>query len=151
MDGTKKPDVGSGGHARGVDRLHPAMRGRMWKPGQSGNPTGHCGEYGTAMKLARLAAPYAVHRLIQLMDSQDERVAAVACNSILDRAFGKPKVTEEKDDLVERIAAMTREERLARAEELIASGKRFLPLLERVEAELAAAHDDEQVEVEADD
>jgi predicted unusual protein kinase regulating ubiquinone biosynthesis (AarF/ABC1/UbiB family) len=97
------------------------------------------------MKLARLAAPYAIHRLIQLMDSEDERVAAVACNSILDRAFGKPKIAEEKDDLAARVAAMTPEERLARAEELIASGKRFLPLLERVEAELDAAHDDEQV------
>jgi hypothetical protein len=48
---------------------------------------------------------------------------------------------------VERIAAMTREERLARAEELIASGKRYLPVLERVEAELDAAHDGEASEV----
>jgi hypothetical protein len=64
------------------------MRGRMWKPGQrGGTPTGHCGEYGTAMKLAREAAPDAVRRLIELMNSEDERVAVVACNSILDRAF----------------------------------------------------------------
>ena len=76
-----------------------------------------------------------------------QRVAAVACNSILDRAFGKPKVIEEKGDLVERIAAMTREERLARAEELIASGKRYLPVLERVEADADAAHDGEASEV----
>jgi len=53
--------------------------------------------------------PYAVQRLIALMDSDDERVAAVACNSILHRAFGKPGlVTGEKDSLEARIAAMTR-------------------------------------------
>ena len=52
------------------------------------------------MRLARQAAPYAGHRLIALMDSEDERVAAVACNAILDRAFGKPgPAKEEKDDM----------------------------------------------------
>jgi hypothetical protein len=29
--------------------------------------------------------------LIELMESSDERVATVACQAILDRAFGKPK------------------------------------------------------------
>jgi hypothetical protein len=61
-------------------------------------------------------------------------------------ATADTKIAEERDDLAERIAAMTREERLARAEELIASGKRYLPVLEWVEAELDAAHDDEQVQ-----
>jgi hypothetical protein len=65
------------------------LAANRWKPGQSGNPSGHSGEYGHAVRLARQAAPYAVHRLIALMDSDDERVAAVACNSILDRAFGR--------------------------------------------------------------
>jgi hypothetical protein len=61
-----KSRLGSGAPARGVERLHPSHA-----------------------DLARQAAPYAVHRLIELMDSEDERVAAVACNSILDRAFGR--------------------------------------------------------------
>src|SRR5271169_2953354 len=101
------------------------MRGRMWKPGQSGNPTGHCGEYGTAMKLAREAAPDAVRRLIELMDSEDERVAVVACNSVLDRAFGKPKpAVEEKDDTDARIASMSSEERLAEMTKLLADLER---------------------------
>jgi hypothetical protein len=47
------------------------------------------------------------------------RVAAVACNSILDRAFGKPKPAGEKDDFVARIQAMTTEERLALADQII--------------------------------
>ena len=123
--------MGSGGNARGIDRLHPAMRGRMWKPGQSGNPTGHSGEYGTAIKLAQRAAPQAIRRLIKLMDSEDERVAAVACNSILDRAFGKPKVAEEeKDDLVARVQAMTPEERVRRAQELLERAERYVPAFE---------------------
>ena len=43
------------------------------------------------------------------MDSEDERVAVVDCNSILDRAFGKPGFVkeEEKDSLEARIANMT--------------------------------------------
>jgi hypothetical protein len=72
------------------------------------------------MRLARQAAPYAVHRLIALMDSADERVAAVACNAILDRAFGRPgPVQEEKDDFKARLANMTREERLAEMQRLL--------------------------------
>jgi hypothetical protein len=55
--------------------LPSALVANRWKRGQSGNPSGHSGEYGQAMRLARQAAPYAVHRLIALMDSEDERVA----------------------------------------------------------------------------
>ena len=84
MKGARKR-MGSGGTARGIDRLYPAMRTRMWQPGQSGNPSGNSGEYGVAIKLAQRAAPKAMRRLIELMDSEDERVAPVACNSILDR------------------------------------------------------------------
>jgi len=71
--------------------LPPALAANRWQPGRSGNPSGHSGEYGDAMRLARQAAPDAVRRLIELMLSEDERVAAAACNAILDRAFGKPK------------------------------------------------------------
>ena len=61
-----------------------------------------------------------MRRLIELMDSEDERVAAVACNAILDRAFGKPNVAETpKDDVVARIAAMSHEERVEQARQLL--------------------------------
>ena len=54
------------------------------------------------------------------MDSEDERVAAVAANSILDRAFGKPKAMEEgNSDMETRLANMTREQRLAYLQELL--------------------------------
>lgn len=44
------------------------------------------------------------------MESDDERVATVACNSILDRGIGKPAVQGEQslDDMA---AAMTPQER----------------------------------------
>jgi hypothetical protein len=106
--------------------LPPALAANRWKRGQSGNPSGQSGEYGQAVRLARQAAPYAVHRLIALMDSEDERVAIVACNSILDRAFGKPgPVKEEKDDLETRLANMTREERLARMRSLLEPMRKY--------------------------
>jgi hypothetical protein len=54
------------------------------------------------------------------MDSEDQRVAAVACNAILDRAFGKPgPMKEEKDDMETRLAEMPREQRLQYMRELL--------------------------------
>ena len=44
---------------------------------------------------------YGLDRLIQPMDSEDERVAIVACNSILDRPFSKPKVESKQRDSLE--------------------------------------------------
>ena len=48
--------------------------------------------YGECHRLARQASPKAVARLIEMIESDDERVAAVACNAVLDRAWGKPRV-----------------------------------------------------------
>jgi hypothetical protein len=112
--------------------LPPALAANRWRPGQSGNPSGHNGEYGQAMKLARQAAPRAVQRLIELMDSEDERVAAVACNSILDRAFGKPGLAkDEKDDMGARLANMTREARLQYMRELLEPVRHYLPAIQK--------------------
>jgi Trp operon repressor len=115
-------------------------RANRWRPGQSGNPSGHSGAYGEAMKLAQQAAPFAVRRLIELMDSEDERVAAVACNSILDRAFGKPRAERERiDSLERRIANMTRGERLQRMKQLLLPMQQYLQ----------EPHDGEEPEAEA--
>src|SRR5215831_3590444 len=46
-----------------------------------------------------------------------------------------------------RVALMTREERLARVEELLEGAKQDLPLLEQIEADADAAHDGEASEV----
>jgi len=116
------------------------LQARVWKPGQSGNPKGFSGEYGQAVKLAKRASARAITRLIELMESQDERVAAVACNSILDRAFGKPAPVkeEQKDSIERRTANMTRKQRLAHMESLLAPMRQYLSELD----------DEEQAEAE---
>jgi hypothetical protein len=82
-------------------RLPPALAVNIWKPGQSGNPAGHSGLYGEPVRLARQAAPGAIKRLIQLLASEDERVASVAANAILERAFGKAREYDPNKERVE--------------------------------------------------
>lgn len=94
-------------------KLPPALAANRWRPGQSGNPSGHTGEYGEAMRLARQAAPHAVRRLIELaeidqVDDQgnltalsteaDRRVVMVAANALIERAFGKPREYDPAKD-----------------------------------------------------
>jgi hypothetical protein len=66
-----------------------------------------------------------VRRLVELMGSLDERVAAVACNAILDRAFGKPVPAAdppiEQMPLREIIARLTRDQLAEFADEIRAS------------------------------
>jgi hypothetical protein len=112
--------------------LPPALVANRWRPGQSGNPSGHSGEYGEAMKLARAAAPKALDRLIELIDSTDERVAVVASNGVLDRAFGKPgPAKEEKDDFKARLGNMTREERLEFMQTMLERVQQYLPAAQK--------------------
>src|SRR5208282_3347381 len=124
--------------------LPPALAANRWRPGQSGNPSGHSGSYGEAMKIARSYAPAAMHRLAELAElnqldtegnlvplsdlpAADRRVIAVAANSILDRAFGKPKPAEaEKDDMDARIASMSSEERIAEVTRLLPTSNGWL-------------------------
>jgi hypothetical protein len=67
------------------------MVAHMWKPGESGNPSGRPAEYWELVRLARTNGPDAVIRLGELMHSEDDRVAVVACQAILDRAYGRVK------------------------------------------------------------
>jgi len=79
------------GHGRGA--LRP------FQPGQSGNPTGRSGPYLETQRLARDAAPDVTRRLIEIaLTDPDTRVAVVAGNSVLDRAFGKPRDYDPKED-----------------------------------------------------
>jgi hypothetical protein len=133
--------LGSRSRARKRRALSPAFLARTWKPGESGNPSGHSGLYGEAISLARQAAPDAVRRLIELMQSDDERCAAVACNSILDRAFGRVKQAEDPPSEREELEAMTPEERRAEMQRLVDKARGVLagdrPVIEgeAVEAE----------------
>ena len=127
--------LGSRSRARKGRVLSPAFLERRWKPGQSGNPSGQTAEYGDVIRLAQSLSLRAIERLAELMESEDERVAAVACNEILDRAFGKPQPhLPEHDGVAERLARMTPDERAADA----------VALVERIRARLAAIRTIEQ-------
>lgn len=64
--------------------------GRPFQRGRSGNPHGRPKTVFRVSDEAAKHAVTAVRKLVALMDSEDERVAKAACDSILDRAVGKP-------------------------------------------------------------
>jgi hypothetical protein len=68
-----------------------------WQKGVSPNPGGRGGEYHETVSLARKASPDAMRKLIAKMDSDDERVAVIAMQGVLERAWGKPKEMDPKD------------------------------------------------------
>ena len=69
-----------------------------FQPGQSGNPGGRTKADREVVELARTAGVRAMGRLIELIESAEERVAAAAANSVLDRAYGKPTQPISGDD-----------------------------------------------------
>jgi hypothetical protein len=85
-----------------VEPAKPLPTG-MWRPAHGGllmppirkgevrNPTGKGGQYREVLKLARDNSRHAVERLIELMESHDPRISLVACERVIERAFGKPK------------------------------------------------------------
>jgi hypothetical protein len=106
-------------HGKGV--LHP------FQPGQSGNPTGKGGLYHEAQRICREASPQAARRMVELMNSDDERVALLAADKVLERAWGKAKEVSDEvmlDPAAAERAAQQRAEvisllqRMARAEPL---------------------------------
>ncbi len=48
--------------------------------------------------MARTAAPQAIARLIELVASPDDRVALMAADKLLERAWGKPKEIQDDKD-----------------------------------------------------
>jgi len=62
----------------------------MFTKGRSGNPGGRPKLEGEVRELAQKHSKRAILRLVELMESDNEKVAALAANSVLDRAFGKP-------------------------------------------------------------
>jgi hypothetical protein len=74
----------------------PEFRAAMWQPGQSGNPGGRK-EMSPEVREALYAATLpAMKRLVELVGSDDERVALLAAQALLDRAFGKAAQSVDK-------------------------------------------------------
>lgn len=76
-----------------VSRIAPYQ----WKKGQTGNPGGKSEGQKECLALAREASPIAIKKLINLMDSCDDRVAIMAADKVLERAYGKAKEQPAED------------------------------------------------------
>ena len=64
-------------------------------PGVSANPGGRVKIDPEAKEILKAATPRAARRLVEMIDSKSEKIAAVACNSILDRVLGKPEAVSK--------------------------------------------------------
>ena len=91
-DDAVKPAAGAV-NGQFVTPRHGHGRLRPWQPGQSGNPGGVAGRYGEVVRLARAASPEMIRHLIAIASDpgEDTRARIVAAQTILDRAWGKPK------------------------------------------------------------
>ena len=67
-------------------------RGRPWKKGQSGNPSGRPRDVHGIAALARTFSAEAIEKLVELMrdKTMPPRAVIAAIDSILDRGLGKP-------------------------------------------------------------
>jgi hypothetical protein len=106
---------------------------RPFRAGESGNPTGKGGLFYEAQQICREASPEAARRMVELMGSKDERVALMAADKILERAWRRPKEVADEvmlDPAAAERAAQQRLEvigllqRMARAEPLTVESDR---------------------------
>jgi len=81
----------------------------LWKPGQSGNPSGRA--KGTTLQelkeMSRTLFPVAMKRLEELMNSRDERIALEAVQFAYLYTFGKPQEGRDLAHLEAMRARMT--------------------------------------------
>lgn len=68
--------------------LSPGMK--PWQPGQSGNPNGRPVMPPDVKEALQAGSKRAAERLVELIESDDPRVATVAAQAVLDRLYGKP-------------------------------------------------------------
>ncbi len=78
--------------AETTERNKSRYRGLVPFPkGKSGNPGGRTKQFAQCQRLCREASPDAARRLIELIQSEDERVALMAAEKVFERAWGRPK------------------------------------------------------------
>jgi hypothetical protein len=67
----------------------PLANLKPFKPGQSGNPAGRKPLSHDIKTLCKQNTKKAFEKILELIDSDDERVALMAAKEIIDRAWGK--------------------------------------------------------------
>ena len=99
-----------------------------WPKGVSGNPNGK--PRGPIVELARENSEHAMRRIIQLVDSPDDRVALAASEAVLNRAWGKPaQAIEVADNRVQDVVSIDLRE-LARQIAFVLTAAARSPLIE---------------------
>jgi hypothetical protein len=79
--------------------LPEAMRPTMWRQGQSGNPGGVSNEFKECQAFCREKSRESAEAIARIADSTtDERLAFMAHQWIYERAWGKPKDFNPKDE-----------------------------------------------------
>lgn len=61
-----------------------------FEAGKSGNPGGRPKENAEVKRLARMHGIAALEKIVALTASDDQRISLAACQTLLDRGFGKP-------------------------------------------------------------
>lgn len=87
------------GEARPQNRRKLPPVETRFKKGQSGNPAGRPKKERAVTNVAEENAEKAMQKLVTLLNNKDGKVALAAAQTILDRAFGKPKQTSENVNL----------------------------------------------------
>src|ERR1700720_2162279 len=92
-------------NAETTERNKSRYRGLVPFPkGKSGNPGGRTKQFAQCQRLCREASPDAARRLIELIQSEDERVALMAADKVYERAWGKPKDYDPNAESVKKAA-----------------------------------------------
>ena len=91
MNLRKPPVLSEEAKARRNANLKP------FKKGSSGNPTGRPREYGEVLHAAREHSLEAIETLVLVMRNGKPGEAMMAAQALLDRAWGRPKVTVDAE------------------------------------------------------
>jgi hypothetical protein len=69
-----------------------------WQPGTVINPGGRTDDYLACQRICREASPTAARKLVELINDPDPRIALMAADKIVDRAWGRPRDYDPKRD-----------------------------------------------------
>lgn len=129
---------------RSKKTLPEPMAATMWKPGQSGNPGGRPVMPQDVKEALQAGSKRAAERLVELIESDDPRVATVAAQAVLDRLYGKPTQSVDANVKTESVAVLhlqALQDIAARREARLAGVVDVTPRVEEGDTERAQEYD----------